>query len=183
MDLLPVRTVSLSSDLPPAELVDLLRGAIGDGPRAHFAGSVGSDRFAIVRMNEFRSTFMPLLRGSLAPAAGGGTRVRLRLTPPRTVVVFMIMWLGFLAAVAAMIVAAHALYAGRSLLWLLAPAALAALSWHVMASVFAADARWAVEHLLERVPGLRPQHPPHGHARESAGGGAAACVPRCERRN
>jgi hypothetical protein len=183
MDLLPVRTVPLASDLPPARLVEVLRGAIGEGLRAHFAGSVRSDRFAIVRMNEFRSTFMPLLRGSLAPAPGGGTRVRLRLSPPHTVVVFMVMWLGFLAAAAAMIVAAHARDAGRSLLWLLAPAGLAALSWYVMASVFAADARWAVEHLLERVQALCPECPPHGDAPESAGRGSAACAPRCERRN
>jgi hypothetical protein len=159
MDLLPVRTVPLASDLPPALLADRLRDVIGDGPAASFAGSVAADAFAVSRLNEFRGTAMPLLRGSLVAAPGGGTDVRLRLRPPNVVVVFMAIWLGFLAAVAAMILAAHARVPGRSLLPLLAPAGLAAFSWFLMASVFAADARWAVESLLAAVPALRSAGP------------------------
>lgn len=157
MNLIPTRTLSLVSDLPPAALADLLRGVVGDGPAAPFDGSVAADRFVIRRMNEFRSTYLPLLSGSLAAAPGGGTRVRLRLRPPGMVVLFMAIWLGFLAAVAALVVLAHARVPGRSLLLLLAPGGLAAVSWLAMASVFAADARWAVEHLLEQVPALRPE--------------------------
>ena len=155
MNLLPVRDVSLVSDLPPGELADLLRGVVGDGPAAPFAGTVAPDGFVIARMNEFRSTFMPLLRGRLVARSGGGTGVLLRLRPPGTVIVFMGIWLAFLAAVAAVIVLAHARDAGRSLLWLLAPAGLGALGWFLMTAVFAADARWAIEHLVESVPALR----------------------------
>jgi len=155
MNLLPVRVVPLASDLPPAALGDLLRGIFSDGSAAPFTGAVGDDGFAITRMNEFRSTVMPLLRGRLIPKAGGGTGVTLRLRPPGTVIVFMGIWLAFLAAVAAIIVVAHARDAGRSLLWLLAPAGLGALGWFLMTAVFTADARWAVEHLVESVPALR----------------------------
>jgi len=159
MNLLPLRTVALVSDLAPPALTERLREAIGEGPGRPFSGSVADAGFRITRLRDFRSTAMPVLRGALAPAPGGGTSVRLRLAPARVVVVFMAIWAGFLAAVAALVVGAHALDGRRSLLWLLAPGGLAALSWHVMASVFAADAHWAVEHLLERLPALRPERP------------------------
>ena len=138
MDFLPVRVVPLASDLPPGALADLLRGVVGDGPAAPFSGAVAADGFVITRMNEFRSTVMPLLRGSLFAKPDGGTGVTLRLRPPGTV-----------------IVVAHARDTGRSLLWLLAPAGLGALGWFLMTAVFTADARWAVEHLVESVPSLR----------------------------
>ena len=154
MNLLPFQTVPLASALPPGALADLLRGVIGDGPAAPFAGAVTADAFVITRMNEFRSTFMPRLRGRLFAKPGGGTVVLLRLRPPGTVVAFMGIWLGFLAALAAVIVLAHAQDASRSLLVLLAPAGVGAFSWFLMSAVFSADARWAVEHLVERVPEL-----------------------------
>jgi hypothetical protein len=155
MNLLPVRAVPLASELTPAALADLLRGVVGDGPAAPFAGAVGADGFVITRMNEFRSTIMPLLRGAFAAQPGGGTTVLLRLRPPGTVIAFMGIWLAFLAAVAGLVVVAHARDAGRSLLVLLAPAGLGAFSWFLMTAVFTADARWAVERLVESVPALR----------------------------
>ena len=155
MNLLPFRIVPLVSDLPPAALAELLRGIIGSHPAAPFAGAVGTDSFVITRMNEFRSTFMPLLRGRLSAKPDGGTRVLLRMRPPGTVVAFMGIWLGFLAAFAAVIVLAHARVSGRSLLPLLAPAGLGAFSWFLMNAVFAIDAGWAVERFLESVPALR----------------------------
>ena len=154
MNLLPVRVVPLASDLPPVAIADLLRGVVGDGPAAPFAGSVAADGFVITRMKAFRSTVMPLLRGRLFEKPGGGTVVLLRLRPPGTVIAFMGIWLAFLAAVAAIIVVAHARDTSRSLLPLLAPAGLGAFSWFLMTSVFAADTRWAVEHLVERIPEL-----------------------------
>jgi hypothetical protein len=155
MDLLPVRVVPLASDLPPGALADLLRGVVGDGPAAPFAGAVAADGFVITRINAFRSTVMPLLRGSLFAKPGGGTAVVLHLRPRGTVIVFMGIWLAFLAAVAAVIVVAHEREIGRSLLWLLAPAGLGACCWFLMTAVFSADARWALEHFLESVPALR----------------------------
>lgn len=154
MDFLPVRVVPLASELNPGALADLLRGVVGDGPAAPFAGTVAADRFVITRMNAFRSTVMPLVRGRIFAKADGGTGVLLRLSPPGTVIVFMGIWLAFLTAVAAVIVVAHARDSARSLLWLLAPAGLGASCWFLMTGVFAADARWAVEHLVERIPEL-----------------------------
>ena len=156
MNLLPVRVVPLVSDLPPAGLAGLLRGLVGEGPAAPFAGAVTADGFVITRMKEFRSTVMPHLRGSFVAKPSGGTGVLLRLRPPGVVIAFMGIWLAFLAAVAAIIVAAHARDASRSLLVLLAPAGLGAFSWFLMTAVFDADARWAVECLVESVPALHP---------------------------
>lgn len=156
MNLLPIQSLTLVSELPPEALADALRGVVGDGPTTPFAGTVGVEGFFINRISEFRSTAMPLLRGSLASAPGGGSAVRLRLSPPTTIVVFMAIWLGFLGAAAALLTAARAADPGRSALWPLAPAAVAAGSWLLMASVFDANAGWAVRNLLERVPALRP---------------------------
>jgi hypothetical protein len=166
MDLLPLRTARLSFDLPPAAVADLLRGLIGDGPAATFAGSVAARGFVIRRFNEFRGTAMPRVRGRLVEAPSGGTDVLLSLRPPDVVVVFMAIWLGFLAAVAGLIAGAQARAAGHGLLLLLAPGGLAALSWYLMTSVFAADARWAVESLLAAVPAARVAAPPPGGQRE-----------------
>jgi hypothetical protein len=156
MELSPVRTVSLVSALPPDALADVLRGVIGSGPAAPFAGSVAPGEFVVTRVKDYRSASVPLMRGRLAALAGGGTGVRLRLRPPRIVIAFMGIWLGFLAAVAALIVGAHARDPGRSLLPLLAPAGMAALSWALTVSVCAAEGRWALERLLEATPALRP---------------------------
>jgi len=155
MNLLPFRRVPLASDLPPGALAELLRGVVGDAPAAPFAGSVAANGFVITRMNEFRSTIMPLLSGRILAQEGGGTEVLLRLRPPGTVIVFMGIWLAFLAAVAALIVIAHLRDTGRSLLWLLAPAGLGACCWFLMIAVFVADVHWAVEHIVESVPALR----------------------------
>jgi hypothetical protein len=160
MNLLPARVVPLASDTPPAALADLLRGVVGPDPAARFSGRVSAEGFVITRMHEFRSTIMPLLRGDFRPAPGGGTRVLLRLRPPGTVVAFMGIWLAFLAAFAALILLAHARDGSRSLLALVAPAGLGALSWYLMTAVFAADTRWAVEHLVEAVPALHPEEAP-----------------------
>jgi hypothetical protein len=148
------------SDLAPEALAGLLREAVGEDPRRPFSGSVTDGAFVITRLREYRSTFMPVLRGLLAPGPDGSSRVRLRLRPPSVVIIFMTVWLGFLAAVAATILAGRAFGGTRSLLWLLAPAGVAVRSWRLMCSVFAADARWAVEHLLEKLPALRPDRAP-----------------------
>lgn len=160
MNLLPVRVLHLATELPPGALADLLRGVVGDGPAAPFAGAVAADGFVITRVNEFRSTVMPRLRGRFFANPAGGTEVFLWLRPHGIVIAFMGIWLAFLAAVAAVIVIAHALDAGRNLLLLLAPAGLGAFSWFLMTAVFTADARWAVERFGESVPALHPGEKP-----------------------
>lgn len=154
MKLLPFRVVPLVSELPPDTLAGQLRGLVGLGPAVRFAGAVAADGFIITRMNDYRSTIMPLLRGGFLARPGGGTEVRVRVRPAGSVIAFMGIWLTFLAVFAAIVVFAHARDASRSLLVLLAPAGLGAFSWYLMLAVFTADARWAVEHLLESVPAL-----------------------------
>jgi hypothetical protein len=153
MKLLPALTVDLASDLPPAELLAALRGIVGPGPDAAFAGSVGADGFLVTWVNDYRAAHLPRLRGRLSPAAGG-TVVHVRLRPHPAVLLLMAMWLLFLAAAAGIVAAAREADPSRSLLPLLLPAGAAALSWLLMAAVFAADARWALERLRERT-GLR----------------------------
>lgn len=177
MGILPSRTVPLASELPPAALAVLLRGWIGAGAEAPFAGSVAAGGFVIRGMREFRSTFMPLLRGVIDAAPQGGSHVRLHLRPHRLVIVFMGIWFSFLAAVGALILAAHARQPGRSLLPLLAPAGLAGLTWLLTVSVFEAESRWAVRHLLERIPALRLEPLLNGWLALPHGGGGSGMRP------
>jgi hypothetical protein len=183
MILLPSRTVPLASELPPAALTEQLRCAIGSGPEAPFAGSVAVHGFVIRGMREFRSSFMPLVRGEIIARRGGGSLVRLWLRPAGIVLVFMGIWLSFLAAAGALIIAAHVRDAGRNLAWLTVPSGLAAVTWLLAVSVFDAEARWAVLHLLEQVPALRPETSLHAPPAEPAGRVAASAGGRCERRN
>ena len=173
--------------LPAVEVIRfVLKTQVTDvvrlSPEAPFAGSVAAHGFIIRGMREFRSTFMPFARGEIL-SGGGGSLVRLRLRPAPIVLVFMGIWLSFLAAAGALIVAAHVWNPGRSLLWLIVPSGLAALTWLLALSVFDAEARWAVRHLLERVPALRPETPLNGTPGAPDGGGTAAATVRCERRN
>jgi hypothetical protein len=133
--------------------------------------------FVITRFAEFRSASMPQLRGSIATAPRGGADVLVRLRPSNTVIVFMGIWLGFLAAVALLMLAARAHGSDRSPLLPLAPAALAAFSWYLMLSVFKAEARWALESLAAAMPALRPRAPASGSAAAVAPGAAGTCPP------
>jgi hypothetical protein len=177
MDLLPLRTVSLASELPPGAVADHLSALVGDGPAAAFCGRVTDGGFVVTRVGEYRSTSMPLLRGSFAAAPGGGADVVVRLRPSNTVIVFMVIWLGFLAAVAGVMLAARAHGSDRSPLLPLAPAALAAFSWYLMLSVFAADARWALESLTTAVPALRRRAPAPARGTTMEPGAPGTCPP------
>lgn len=176
MDLLPLMRVSLASELPPGAVADQLKALIGDGPTAAFSGCVAGGGFVVTGVREYRSTSMPALRGNLAAAPGGGTDVLVRLRPSNTVIAFMVIWLGFLAAVAVLMLAARAHGSDRSLLLPLAPATLAAFSWYLMLSVFAADARWALESLTTAVPALR-RHAPAPDAGAAVTPGAPGTCP------
>lgn len=153
MHLATTAAVTLRSDLPPAELAAALRPLIGPAG-APFDGKVGEDGFLLSRVNGFHGAYRPVARGTVRPSAGG-SEVLLRLRPHRQVFLFMGIWLLFLAAFAAIVAVGHALDPARSLLPLLIPAGLALLSWHLTAGVFAAEARWTVERLLEEAPALR----------------------------
>jgi len=156
--LLPLLTDEFTAAAPPPAVVAALRRAVGDrgAPGGFpFSGSVTDEGFVITRFNEYRSTFMPHVRGRLRPAPGG-TLVHLTLRPHWSVLAFMGIWLLFLAAFAVIVLASRALDPSRSLLPLAVPAGLAAFSWFLMVGVFAADARWAILRLRERVPGLPP---------------------------
>jgi hypothetical protein len=155
MKLLPARAAHLRSDLPPAALEEVLRRLVGTGPDAVFSGRVEEGGFLVTGVRGRPAEHLPVIRARLAPD-GAGTSVRLRLRAHAAVLLMMAMWLLFLGAAAAIVVCAHARDpAGRSLWLLLLPAGLAAFSWHLMAGVFEADARRALEGLCAKAP-LRP---------------------------
>lgn len=152
---LPRVARELVSDLTPEALAARVATLVGDGPPAPFAGSVTARGFAIDRMRTLRGSVPPVVRGRFR-AASGATSVTVVFRPAPAVKAFMAIWLAFLAAVAAAGLGLSLSDPIRGLAALAVPAALAALSWRLMLGVFAADSRWALEHLLEVVPELRP---------------------------
>lgn len=170
MLLIPWLVRDLESNLPPRALAAALRAHVAKGSGTAFSGRVSPEGMTVIGMREYRSTFLPVISGRFT-ARGRGTAVHIRMRPPAAVIVFMGIWFLFLAVVSGGIVGLRLLSTGRTLLPLLLPAGLAGLSWHVMVGVFAADCRWALEHLLERVPELRrPGSAPRRGAPASKGG-------------
>jgi hypothetical protein len=158
MRILPLLTEELTAARPLPAVAAALRATIGDRHAPGglpFSGRVTEDGFVITRFNEYRSTFMPHVRGRFR-AAPAGTSIRVILRPHWSVFVFMAIWLLFLAGFAAIIVATRWMDPSRSLLPLLVPGGLAAFSWFLVVGVFAADARWALLQLREKIPGLPP---------------------------
>jgi len=153
MGLLPFAAVEYASALPPAELLGRLARLIGEGPETPFAGRVGPAGFVVAGVREYRTTFLPVLRASV-DASGGGSRVRLRARPHGTVLVFLAIWLAFLAVAAALAVAWRLLGPGHSALWVAGPALLLALTWRLVSGVFGAELRWTLERLREAAPEL-----------------------------
>ena len=153
MGLLPIAALDLESKLPPEVLLGHLRAAIGGHPGAPFAGEARPGRFRITRVNEYRTTFLPVVTGSILPA-GGGSAVRLRMRPHASVLVFLAIWLAFLAVVTGLAVAWRLRSPANSALWLAGPALLAAVTWRIVSGVFSAEARWLVGHLQATIPAL-----------------------------
>lgn len=171
MRLLPLLSVALESDLDPEAFALALHSRVGEGEGAAFSGRVSARGLTITAMRAYRSSHLPVVSGRLSPLPGGGTSARLRLRPHGAVILFMAIWLLFLATTALGLLWQRAALPERPLWPLLVPGGLAGLSWLLLNGVFAADARWVLAHLLERVPELR-----------AAGGtalpGRASMVPR-----
>ena len=66
---------------------------------APFIGSVLDDSFKMQRNIRYRNSFLPMIRGRIAPY-GVGTRVSVTMFLHPVVVIFMIFWLSMVASVA-----------------------------------------------------------------------------------
>ena len=154
---LPLRRFRFAVDVPPAPFLTLLREAIGEGsgddspPGAIpfvYRGRAFDEGFEIDRINAYRSTYMPFIKGRFF-AGKVGTEVEVTMRPHRQVFVFSAVWYFFLLSASLLIL----LSADREhlvRLFLLAlPLGLAVSTWLLTLSVFESDCRWAKKSLEE----------------------------------
>jgi hypothetical protein len=155
--LLPLRRFRFAVDAPPAPFLALLRQAIDDGTGGDspsgaipfvYRGRAGEEGFEIDRINAYRSTYMPFIKGRFF-AGKVGTEVEVTMRPHRQIFIFSAVWYFFLLSVSLLIL----LSADRdhlTRLFLLAlPLGLAVSTWLLTLSVFESDCRWARKSLEE----------------------------------
>jgi hypothetical protein len=153
---LPLRRFRFAVDAP-APFSALLREAIGDGAGDHsppgaipfvYRGKVGEKGFEIDRINAYRSTYMPFIKGRFL-AGGDGAEVEVTMRPHRQIFIFSAVWYFFLLSVSLLILlSVDRDHLGR--LFLLAlPLGLAVSTWLLTLSVFESDCRWARKSLEE----------------------------------
>ncbi len=129
----------LSLPLGRSETLERVGSLIGPSGRP-FVGRIDGGEFEIRRITVYRSTFLPVLRGTVLHGAGGA-EILLRMRPHRQVIFFLVIWYGFLLAASLLIAV---LGEGAQRLLLLLPLGLGAATWVLSALVFESDCRWAV---------------------------------------
>ena len=154
---LPLRRFRFAVDAPPAPFLDRLRGAIGESigddssPGAVpfvYRGRVEEEGFEIDRINAYRSTYMPFIKGRLF-AGTTGTEVEVTMRPHRQIFIFSAVWYFFLLIVSFLILlSADRGHLARFLL-LAFPLGLAVSTWMLTLSVFESDCHWARKSLEE----------------------------------
>jgi hypothetical protein len=153
---LPLRRFRFAVGTPPAPFLDLLRGAIGESPDGDsspgtvpfvYRGRVGEEGFEIDRINAYRSTYMPFIKGRLF-AGTTGTEVEVTMRPHRQIFIFSAVWYGFLLIVSFLIFLSADRHLARLLL-LAFPLGLAVSTWMLTLSVFESDCHWARKSLEE----------------------------------
>jgi hypothetical protein len=154
---LPLRRYRFASDASLAPFLNLLREAIGDGTRDDsppgavpfvYRGRAGGEGFEIDRINAYRSTYMPFIKGRFF-AGEAGTAVEVTMRPHRQIFVFSAVWYFFLLSVSLLILlSADGDHLARFFLLAL-PLGLAVSTWLLTLSVFESDCRWARKSLEE----------------------------------
>jgi len=89
MKLLPYTTLTLDTDLAPGDVIKLLRCNVASAWRLPwrqseepFRGKVRTSSFSIFRNINVRNSFLPFLRGKVAPRGSGSTlRISMTLHP------------------------------------------------------------------------------------------------------
>lgn len=138
----------LAPDILRDELARIISEA-GTGEEAGetpLQGSVGENTFEVRRVNIYRNSHLPVMKGRLVDRAGGA-EIELFFRPHRQVVIFFSIWFTFLLLASLLIIVAS-LSAGSGRLWfLLVPLGLGALTWILSLRVFDSDCRWVLEAL------------------------------------
>ena len=144
------RTVRIETTLEETEAVSRMAALVGEEGSRPFRGHADETGFAIDEIREYRTSFLPRVRGTYVRAPGG-VNLSLSLRPHREVIIFLAVWATFLLF-ASILIVAFALPArtGRLLL-LIAPAALGALTFYLSFRVFRSDCRWTLESLKEHL--------------------------------
>jgi hypothetical protein len=154
---LPLRRFRFTADAPPAPFLDLLRGAIGESagvappPGAVpfvYRGRAGKEGFEIDRINAYRSTYMPFIKGRFF-AGTAGTEVEVTMRPHRQVFVFSAVWYLFLLFASLLILLSASGGHLVRIILLALPLGLAVSTWMLTLSVFESDCRWARKSLEE----------------------------------
>jgi hypothetical protein len=158
MWLYPLRRFTIETPLTPAETLARLRGATEPRrwlrlSRDHlaFQGEVTNNSLEASRIIHYRNSFLPQISATVEPAPGGARLTgTMKLHP--AVLVFILVWLGFVA-VGAVSILAHSLSAGA-----FEPAALIPVGMFVFGLVlplagFIPEARKAARLLTDVVAG------------------------------
>jgi hypothetical protein len=148
---LPFRRYRFQTGIPPSLLQDLLVQEIGGGAASRtsseeappsYQGRVNTHGFEINRINAYRSTHMPLIRGRII-SGPAGTEVEVTMRPHRQVFVFSSIWYLFLLCSSLLILLAATGGHLVRLLLLSVPLGLAVSSWLLTLAVFESDCLWA----------------------------------------
>ena len=143
------RTSRLPTDLPPKRVNELLARLISedsDTPSA-FLGRSGENGFEVRRVNTYKSSYLPLVKGKIL-GCPGGAELELSFRPHRQVIIFFSIWLTFLLLASLLIVVSSFTHGPQRLLLLTVPFSLATFTLLLGHRVFISDCRW-VEKALE----------------------------------
>jgi hypothetical protein len=95
----PFRRLSLESSLPVANVLKRMEEAVEPRRRWRFSrlhrdfeGVVSRTRFTIVRIIQYRNSFLPVITGTIKPRPQGGTRIEVTMRLHWLVTAFMIIW-------------------------------------------------------------------------------------------
>jgi hypothetical protein len=153
----PLRRFRFTTDAPPAPFLALMREAIGgstgdDSPQSAipfvYRGRAGEEGFEIDRINAYRSTYMPYIKGRFS-AGEEGTVVEVTMRPHRQVFIFSAVWYFFLLSASLLILLSVDRDHLTRLFLLALPLGLAVSTWLLTLSVFESDCRWAKKSLEE----------------------------------
>jgi hypothetical protein len=161
MPLLPFRRFDLISDKSPSEVEVRLRNAVAIGPASlgvapllPFEGEVREGAFTVHRAITYRNSFLPRIRGTIAPAPEG-SRIRISMSLYLPVLLFMLLWLSGMGAAFGVLLVGG-LRRQNVLVNVLGPAAMFIFGWALAAGAFTYEAR-KVEPLLADVLAARPK--------------------------
>ena len=149
------RAFSLATPMPRDRISELLREQIlspgmpsgMDWEGRAFVGRAEGNTFTIRGFLNYRSSFLPMVRGRILDGEEG-TSLEIRMGPHREVVTFLSIWLFFLAL--CVLVLLFASTKASRFFFIPIPVGLALFSWILGALVFESDCRWALGE-IERV--------------------------------